>query len=623
MPLHTSSKGLPPMSTTNNPPSMYSPYSPNPHSPQSSSVSLLGPQAATRRDSPGFQAAHMQAPQPGAAGAMPLGSSYTSNADMASFSSKYSLAPDPARWGARVDYGHPEADDELHNPDPKRDRSHDSGGTFCTARGLANLGCLTILLVGLICLFAGYPLVVHFTDRPMSNLGGYNLGGINASGQVPEIPGNYGLIDRDTPLEAYTHTSFEDGSEWDLVFSDEFNTDGRSFYPGDDPYWEAVDIHYWGTNNLEWYSPDMVTTHGGFLNLSLSKTPWRGLEYKGGLLTSWNKFCFTNGYFVANVSLPGRSDVYGLWPAVWTMGNLGRAGYGASVDGMWPYSYDTCDVGTLPNQTRPDGTPINATINGDPGKEGVLSYLPGQRLSSCTCAGESHPGPKRPDGTFVGRSAPEIDVIEAQVDSGTRIGHVSMSGQWAPYNYGYEWFNTSENFITHEPHLKLNTYHGGAYQQTTSVLVDTNQRCYVESGGCFSVYGFEYERGYDGYITWVSDDKPAWTLRGAGMGADPRVEIGPRPVPMEPLYMILNLGISPNFGAIDFDNLTWPTTMLVDWVRVYQPKDAHNIGCDPPDYPTAEYINTYIEAYTNANLTTWVDDYKQVIPKNRLVDNCA
>ena len=31
----------------------------------------------------------------------------------------------------------------------------------------------------------------------------------------------------------------------------------------------------------------------------------------------------------------------------------------------------------------------------------------------------------------------------------------------------------------------------------------------------------------------------------------------------------------------------------------------------------------YIEAYTNPNLTTWVDDYKQVIPKNRLVDNCT
>lgn len=39
----------------------------------------------------------------------------------------------------------------------------------------------------------------------------------------------------------------------ELVFSDEFNTDGRSFYSGDDPYWEAVDMHYWSTNDLEWY----------------------------------------------------------------------------------------------------------------------------------------------------------------------------------------------------------------------------------------------------------------------------------------------------------------------------------------------------------------------------------
>ena len=35
-----------------------------------------------------------------------------------------------------------------------------------------------------------------------------------------------------------------------LVFSDEFNVDGRSFYPGDDPFWEAVDLHYWGTVNF-------------------------------------------------------------------------------------------------------------------------------------------------------------------------------------------------------------------------------------------------------------------------------------------------------------------------------------------------------------------------------------
>ncbi len=57
--------------------------------------------------------------------------------------------------------------------------------------------------------------------------------------------GNRGLIDVDTPASAHTKQSRKDQSEWRLVFSDEFNTDGRSFYPGEDPYWEAVDLHYW------------------------------------------------------------------------------------------------------------------------------------------------------------------------------------------------------------------------------------------------------------------------------------------------------------------------------------------------------------------------------------------
>lgn len=49
--------------------------------------------------------------------------------------------------------------------------------------------------------------------------------------------------------------------------------------------------------------------------------------------------------------------------------------------------------------------------------QGHLSYLPGQRLSRCTCPGESHPGPVHEDGEYVGRSGPEIDVFEAQVST--------------------------------------------------------------------------------------------------------------------------------------------------------------------------------------------------------------
>jgi len=106
-----------------------------------------------------------------------------------------------------------------------------------------------------------------------TNQGGFNLGGINASGQIPDFTTHVALIDPDTPKSAHSIQSYMNpNKEMVLVFSDEFNQDGRSFYPGDDPYWEAADLHYWGTvslnvkmdclrlitcfqDDLEWYDP--------------------------------------------------------------------------------------------------------------------------------------------------------------------------------------------------------------------------------------------------------------------------------------------------------------------------------------------------------------------------------
>ena len=80
-------------------------------------------------------------------------------------------------------------------------------------------------------------------------------------------------------------------------------------------------------------------------------------------------------------------------------------------------------------------------------------------IASCTCAEESHPGPARANGSYVGRGAPEIDVFEALVD---RVGKVrfhirfytlkftndslikvSQSGQWAPFNVS-QYYHVSE-----------------------------------------------------------------------------------------------------------------------------------------------------------------------------------
>ncbi|KAF8648209.1 hypothetical protein AX16_006348 [Volvariella volvacea WC 439] len=573
-----------------------------------------------------------------------------------SLTEKYSLSPSPATWGTPLSMDVTEADDALHNPDPRRDSVSDKRGSVFTSRGLANLGCMAVLTVGIITLLyafllsvrssltrpsspvpvraltptpspashpsplAGYPIITRLTERTLTNQGGFNLGGINASGQIPDMTGNWGLIDKDTPASAYTKPSFMDPNEdLVLVFSDEFNDDGRTFYPGDDPFWEAVDLHYWGTNDLEWYDPSAATTEGGALRLTLSReVPENNhnLSYKSGM------FCFTGGYIEASVRLPGSTSVHGLWPAVWTMGNLGRAGYGASVEGMWPYTYDACDVGTLPNQTYPGTSlPVAAVTGGDPYNDGALSYLPGQRLSACTCPGEPHPGPMRPDGSYVGRAAPEIDIFEATIEDD--VGKVSLSSQWAPYNAGYNWLNNSQNLIIHDTEgTVLNTYHGGVWQQTTSGLAVTNQSCYELTGGCFAIYGFEYKPGFDdSYITWVNNGEQSWTLMGAGMAADDAAEISARPVPQEPMYIIANLGFSLNFGPIDFENLVLPTTMSVDYIRVYQRRDSINIGCDPIEFPTAAYIEAYQELYTNPNLTV-LADAELSFPKNRLNGGC-
>lgn len=39
--------------------------------------------------------------------------------------------------------------------------------------------------------------------------------------------------------------------------------------------------------------------------------------------------------------------------------------------------------------------------------------------------------------------------------------------------------------------------------------------------------------------------------------------------------------------------------MMIDYVRVYQRTDSQNVGCDPKDYPTADYIEKHMEAYTS------------------------
>ena len=249
---------------------------------------------------------------------------------------------------------------------------------------------------------------------------------------------------------------------------------------------------------------------------------------------------------IASLSLPGRGDVSGFWPGFWTMGNLGRPGYLATTEGMWPYTYhDECDAGITANQSSPDG----------------ISFLPGMKLPACTCANEDHPSPGK------SRSAPEIDAIEASVgpidkEGKILVGSASQSAQVAPFDL---WYQPDYDHVAvyHPEFTAMNAYRGGYFQEAISGLSILNNDWY--DGKQYQTYGFEYEPGSDGMIEWNIGDLKTWRMNAATTG--PNGNIGQRPVPNEPMAVIVNVGMGSSFSYIDFPeiNKLLPAKMRVDW----------------------------------------------------------
>lgn len=212
----------------------------------------------------------------------------------------------------------PHLDDALHNPDAARDARLDRAFTLFSGRGWANVSALFILCCGLLTLFGAYPIIDALTRNPPDS-NGFNS--VNGTGQINKLPNFPAIVDDATPTDAWTRVG-ADGKSYHIVFSDEFNRDGRTFYPGDDPYWEAVDLHYWPTDDVEWYDPGQITTEGGKLVITMERKPSHNLNFVSGMLQGWNKFCFTTGYVEVSVSLPGSVNAQGFWPGIWSMGNL-------------------------------------------------------------------------------------------------------------------------------------------------------------------------------------------------------------------------------------------------------------------------------------------------------------
>lgn len=120
-----------------------------------------------------------------------------------------------------------------------------------------------------------------------------------------------GWIDPDTTSFAEKVVSHIDQREHTLVFSDEFNTDGRQFQDGKDPRWTAIHKDDYTNYALQYYNSDLVKTTNGVLNIStivrditfeyedvVNQRIVRSKKtknYQSGMVQGWNKFCFTGG----------------------------------------------------------------------------------------------------------------------------------------------------------------------------------------------------------------------------------------------------------------------------------------------------------------------------------------
>ncbi|KAJ4364406.1 beta-glucan synthesis-associated protein [Neocucurbitaria cava] len=502
-----------------------------------------------------------------------------------------------------------EEDDEMHMPHPDDDvryrarvRDHFRRDSIVSTLGLC------IMVLGILFVFIGLPVLSAVGIIDYGSSYGTPIGMFpNPFKPQPWATVNdktypllqnmrRGLIDPDTPKSAMKRTG-EFGEEYELVFSDEFNDNNRTFYEGDDPYFYAADFWYGATKDLAWYDPDAVTTYDGTLELRLDKFVNHGVNLRSGMLNSWNHLCFKGGIFEISVSLPGPAGIPGLWPGAWTMGNLGRPGYLSTTDGIWPYTYQACDVGITPNQSSSDG----------------LSNLPGQRLPSCTCPGEDHPTP----GT--GRGAPEIDVIEVGATyPPQKMPIATQSYQVAPFDI--HWY-PNYDFVAF-PDYRLswyNSYTGGPYQQAISATTNLNSNWF--DGKQYQRYSFEYAPGggKDAFISWKIADQTMYMLDGRAIGPNGNVQA--RQISEEPMSLILNLGISNSWTWIDWANLVFPAVMRVDYVRWYQKPGEDMVTCDPPGFETTEYIKSHKNAYSNPNLTRW-DDTGHAWPKHKLNSNC-
>jgi len=116
---------------------------------------------------------------------------------------------------------------------------------------------------------------------------------------------------------------------WVLTFHDEFDGDSLDTNRWIDSYPGGVRTH--NNNEQEYYSPHGYAVSGGQLHLIGRNQPEGGMPYSSGMVTSWDHFAQTYGWFEIRCRVPAGK---GMWPAFWLL----------PAHGGWPPEIDVLEI---------------------------------------------------------------------------------------------------------------------------------------------------------------------------------------------------------------------------------------------------------------------------------------
>ena len=453
------------------------------------------------------------------------------------------------------------------------------------------------------------------------------------------------LVDPETPPSLHTVSGLpwqydSPTTPFDLVFSDEFNDEGRQYTPEDAarvaPHGQNHTRKWSATTQLAggdalgdtYYSPYTVTTGDGDLQITASHHRVGSARFVSGQLSSWNRVCFQGGYLEVRYQPPGPAGKQqdAVWTGIWTLGNLARSQWTGSGDGFWPFSYSECD--------------------------GAVPYLAGtspQRVSACDVQrGRFGMHPRQ------GRGAVELDMIES-VHVGTKCAPLGMEMRscaqaalqvaprippsYRPFVLGplkavpppgltsgpESWYRDTSYGPPRAPTYKA--LNGGVVPIAAgSAAVDTvaasriiNDSTYLAVPRQYHTLGLRVEiadvcleapplnasaaeacRQHSWY-EFFFDDESVMRMNGTALGAYVSDNYHPdtpnRVFPSEPLYVLIDMKFTKQIPLywsdpelVDPDFTMFPMTFRVDYVRLWQERGKERTSCSPADHPTNGWI---------------------------------